>query len=161
MRVNWTIMAEGVTVDARGALTAVGLAQSVLSAPALPMMAKRAIVLLLSGTNDEFIPGQPVRFSFQIVAPSGEVLCEHKGSAPMAFSQFPEVPTGITISAEAPFTIKEYGRHLIKIATQPSGHPEMDAELEFFVMKPPGNSYPQPADTEPTGVGALPRPVDP
>jgi len=88
-------------------------------------------------------------------------VCEHKGNVPMAFGQFPEVPTGITISAEAPFTIKEYGQHLIKITTQPSGHPEMDAELEFYVMKPPVTSYQQPADIEPTGVESLPQPAGP
>jgi hypothetical protein len=152
MKIQWATMAEGITVDARGALAAVGLTQSVLVAPILPVGTKRAVVLLLTGANSEFVPGQPVKFSFQIAAPSGEVLFEHKASIPMASNNFPEVPTGITISAEASFTIKEYGQHLVNMTVQPSGHPEMNTELEFYVMKPLDNSISAVRDPGSTSV---------
>lgn len=152
MKVQWALLAEGATVDARGALAAVGLAQSVLIAPVLPMGAKRAIILSLSGPSSEFVPGRPVKFSFQVVSPSGGVLAEHKGSIPMPSNTFPEVPTGVNISAEAAFTIKEYGRHIVNVGVEPSGHSEMNVELEFYVMKPPSESVAAPRDLESTDI---------
>lgn len=152
MKVQWALLAEGVTVDARGALAAVGLAQSVLIAPVLPMGAKRAIILSLSGPSNEFVPGKPVKFSFQVISPPGGVLFEHKGSIPMASNNFPELPTGVNISAEAAFIIKEYGRHVVNASVEPSGHSEMNVELEFYVMKPPGESVAAPRNPESTGV---------
>jgi len=152
MKIQWALLAEGAIVDARGALAAVGLAQSVLIAPVLPMGARRAIILLLSGPSNEFVPGRPVKFSFHVVPPSGGALFEHKGSIPMASNNFPELPTGVNISAEAAFTIKEYGRHVINVSVEPSGHSEMNVELEFYVMKPPGESGTAPRNPESTGV---------
>ena len=132
MKIQWALMAEGITVDARGALTAVGLAQSVLVAPILPIVTKRAVI-------SEFLPGNLVKFVVEITGPSGEVLSKHQGNVPMASSIFHDVPAGITLSAEMALMVKEYGRHLIKIETEPSGHPRMNAELEFFVKQPPDN----------------------
>jgi hypothetical protein len=158
MKVEWALIAEGVTVDARGALAAVGLSQSVLATSVLPITVKRAVILLLTGPSDEFAPGRTVKFSFQVIAPSGEILSEHKGNIPMAANNFPELPTGITISAETGFTIKEYGRHLLEITAEPTGHSEMTSKLEFYVVQPQGDGVSNPSSMPESTVTHAPTP---
>jgi hypothetical protein len=142
MRIQWALLAEGITQDARGALTAVGLAQSVLATPALPAIVKRAVIILLSGDNDDFTPGEPVRFTFRVEAPSGEVIAAHDGTVPMVQAGFPGFPTGINLAAESVFTVKEYGRYVIKLTAQPGRKAELNTDLDFYVTTPPDGSIP-------------------
>lgn len=136
MIVKWVIMAEGLTQDARGALTVVGLAQSLLATPNLPTATKRAVVMLLTGDSDEFIPGRPIKFKTSIEAPSGEMIFEHQGSVPMGPNNFPGLPSGVTIASDITFTAKEYGRYFIKMSAQPADHPRLEAGLHFYVVNP-------------------------
>ncbi|HMH91057.1 MAG TPA: hypothetical protein VK586_08235 [Streptosporangiaceae bacterium] len=136
MKIQWALMAEGITQDARGALTVVGLSQSVVSAAALPVMLKRAVVVLLAGSDDEIDPGQPLHFATRVIAPSGEAICAHDGVVPMAPSKFPGLPARINIASESFFAVKEYGRHSITVTVRPGDHPDLCAELEFYVTRP-------------------------
>jgi hypothetical protein len=137
MKIQWALMAEGITQDARGAVTAVGLAQAVLVVPAVPVQAKRAIVLLLSGESGEFIPGKPLRFRMSVTGPSDEDIARNEGGIPLASSLYPvELPGSAVIASETIFQVKEYGRHSVKLAVQIADQPELAAEVDFFVLRP-------------------------
>jgi hypothetical protein len=140
MRIQWALLAEGITQDARGALTAVGLAQSVLAAPALPVMIKRAVVILLSVSIEEYAPGDPVRFTFRVESPSGESIAAHDGTIQMIIPAFPDLPIGINLAAESVFTVKEYGRHVVRVAAQSGNNDKLEIDLEFYVTTPPDGS---------------------
>lgn len=139
MIVEWSILAEGMTQDARGALTVVGLAQTVGMAPKLPLAVKRAAIILLTGDNEEFIAGRPVNFSLKIEGPSGQIVCENQGVTPIAPNPFPDLPFGVTIAGEVAFIAHEYGRYVLTIEVQPVDHPRLEAKMNFYILAVAGH----------------------
>jgi hypothetical protein len=138
VKIEWALMAEGITQDSRGAVTAVGLAQALLVVRTVPVVMKRAVVLLLSGEREEFIPGRPLHFRVSVTGPSGEKLVTHEGIVPMSGSLNPvDLPGAATIATETAFQVKEYGRHSVKLAVQSTDQPELIGKLDFFVVRPP------------------------
>jgi hypothetical protein len=137
VKLQWALIAEGVTADARGAVTAVGVAQTVLVAPALPAQAKRAVVALITGENKEFVPGRQFTFSGSVTGPSGKTLSGLSGAGAIGPLPYPDLPAGLSVAAEAAFTVTEYGRHVIKLVVQVGDDPDLEAEMDFYVAKPP------------------------
>jgi hypothetical protein len=115
----------------------VGISQSVLIAPAVPVVAKRAVVLMLAGEKEEFIPGQPIHFTLRVLGPSDAEITSHQVTAPMPQSLNPrDLPGAANIASETIFSVKEYGRHAVIITVQIADHPELSYELDFYVVKP-------------------------
>jgi len=137
VKIQWVIMAEGITTDARGALAAVGLGQSAIIVPAVPAQAKRAVIAQISGEKDELYPGLPVSFSVSVLDPSGKALSVNSGQVPIGPMPFPDMPLGLNLASEVMFMISNYGRHVIRVAAQVSDAPEMATEVEFYATQPP------------------------
>jgi hypothetical protein len=137
VNLQWALMAEGVTADARGALTVVGVSQTALVAPALPAQAKRAIVALITGENKEFVPGRQFTFSVSVTGPSGKTLSGLSGAGALPPLVYPDLPAALNVAAEAAFTVTEYGKHVIKLVVQIGEDSELEAEMDFYAAKPP------------------------
>lgn len=137
MNIQWVLMAEGITQDARGAVTAVGVCQTVLVAPTLPVQAKRAIVALITGENEEFVAGRQFSYSVSVADPSGRTLSALSGLGAIGPVPYPELPFGLNVASESVFTVIEYGRHVITLVVQAGDDPELTAEVNFYAAKPP------------------------
>lgn len=137
MKIQWAIMAEGITQDARGAIAAVGLGQAVIVAPSLPTPAKRAIILVMNGDKSEFVPGRLVTFSVSVIGPSEKTLSVNGGQTPIGPIVWPDLPFGLNLASEVMFTASEYGRHVIKVTAQAGNDAELDTDVEFYVTHPP------------------------
>lgn len=136
MKLSCALMAEGITQDSRGLITAVGLFQNVLATAALPVTAKRAAVMLITGDSADFVLGRPIKFSISVLTPSGSNIAENRGVTQIAPTLYPELPSGLNIAAEIAFTVSEYGKHVLRMVAEPDGEPEITSEIEFYVVLP-------------------------
>lgn len=145
MKLNCALTAEGITQDSRGAITAVGLFQNVLATATLPLTAKRAAVMLITGDSAELVPGKPVKFSICVRTPSGNNIYDNQGVAQIEPTLYPELPFGFNIAADIAFTISEYGKHVIRMTAKPDDDAEIASEIELYVVLPRNT----PSDTLP------------
>jgi len=135
VRIKWAILAEGVTQDARGALAAIGVGQAVLSAAALPVQAKRAMIVLITGEKEEFAEGRHISFSASMIGPSGKTLAVQTGQMPLGPLPWPDLPFGLNLASELAFPATEYGRYEVRVSAQ-SGDEDLSVEEEFFIVPP-------------------------
>ncbi len=137
MKLQWIIMAEGITQDARGAFTAVGIGQGVISTPVLPLQSKRAVIAVISGDHDELVPGRLVSFSISVFSPSDKPLNVNTVQAPVGPVIYPDLPVGLNLASEILFSTSEYGRHLVRVTAKIGEGRELTGEVEFHVAPPP------------------------
>lgn len=136
MNIQWLLMAEAVTQDARGAMTAVGVSQTVLVAPELPIQAKRAVIALISAEQGEIGSGDKVAFSISVISPAGDVLSKNAGHADIQPPPWPDLPPSFNLASESVFTATDYGCYRIMVTVRVAENPELVSESSFWVIAP-------------------------
>jgi len=144
MKCDLFVLAEGVTNDARGALTLVGINQRVISPAALPF---RATFKAVVGITDE-IDG-PDGPDFEVL-PDGELrvrVIDPSGTSQFAVSQIfkmpqekpqDKIPTVVNIIADVVVSGDSYGTYSADIAYRFADGEEESRRFYIYVV-PPGS----------------------
>lgn len=134
MRIAWILLAEGLGVDASGALTAIGLNRNVLLASALPTTTKRAVV---TRVEDIDLPnGTTIQASYSVVSPSGQVLMAQSASLVAGGVRFRDVPGALDLPGEFALTPTEYGPHVVRIELRTDQEEPLTAQVLLYVIEP-------------------------
>jgi hypothetical protein len=110
MNIEWMLLAEGVTQDARGALTAVGLNQNVFAADEFPAHTKRAVVTRLSGLSED----TRLSFRYAVTTPSGRTLTAQGNDIELGKRRVASLPASLDLPGEFVVSVSEYGEHRIE-----------------------------------------------
>lgn len=131
MKIDWVILAEGVTQDARGAVALVGLGQNLLVTETLPAGTKRAVVTHLSDLPVD----RELRFRVALTTPQGRVLSAQESSLRVGPPPFAGIPSaGLDIPIEFAVGVTEYGTHLFECElTDPEERITLSGSVEFIV----------------------------
>lgn len=133
MRMEWLLLAEGVTQDARGAWTAVGLNQNVFAAESLPGHTKRAVVTRLTDLPDKAL----LHFRFAVVGPSGRTLAAQESDLELGGRRLAALPASLDIPAEFVLSITEYGEHRIEFeASDREANETVLGQVSLWVVRP-------------------------
>lgn len=136
MKLDWMLLAEGFGQDSKGAITAIGLNQSVLLASSLPTTTKRAVLVHLVDEEDSLKPGGKLHFSFAVHSPSGRVLLAQSGQLVVGGKIWKDLPASVDIPAEFTFTAYEYGAHRIMAQIQHEDIDSVECSVPLYVRKP-------------------------
>jgi hypothetical protein len=140
MKVEWVLIADGAAQDSRGAVTAVALNQNVLSAPTLPVPAKRAVIAHVAEAPGILKPGDKFEVTFQVTAPSGDVISVQKAQIAVGQLQWPDLPVSTDLPVELLLNLSEYGSHHIEVKVRTAGGDQSEGSVDLFVVPPPGDS---------------------
>lgn len=127
MRIEWILLAEGITYDSRGALAAVGLNQNVFAANALPANTKRAVIVRLTDPPEN----RTVHFRYAVVAASGQILSAQEGAIEFGERRLLDLPAALDVPAEFALSLSEYGEHRIEFEVS-----DREANETLFVHVP-------------------------
>jgi hypothetical protein len=130
------LLAEGFGQDAKGAITAIGINQSVLVAQSLPATTKRAVLVHLVDEEGSFRPGGKLHFSFAVHSPSGRVLLAQSGQLAVGEKKWQDLPASVDLPAEFALTAFEYGTHLIVVQIQYDGTDGLECSVPLYVHEP-------------------------
>lgn len=130
------LLAEGFGQDAKGAITAIGLNQSVLVSASLPATTKRAVLIHLVDEEGSLRPGGKLLFSFAVHSPSGRVLLAQSGQLAMGEKVWKDLPASVDIPAEFTFTAYEYGVHRIAAQINYDDTDSVECWVPLYVHEP-------------------------
>lgn len=136
MKLDWVVGAEGIAQDARGAYTAVGLSQNVITSATLPTTVRRSVIAQVSGDPGEFREGSKVSLALRCISPSGKVLTASTNQGLIGESEWPELPPNALIGGDINMPVGEYGEHSISIELQFDDDPPLLGETKLYVMSP-------------------------
>jgi hypothetical protein len=148
------LLAEGFGQDAKGAITAIGLNQSILIAGSLPATTKRAVLVHLVDEEGSVRPGGKLHFSFAVHSPSGRVLLAQSGELSVVEKVWKDLPASVDIPAEFTFTAYEYGAHRIVAQIHYDDADSVECSVPIYVHEPISVSTtmpperPEPVDSE-------------
>jgi hypothetical protein len=134
------LLAEGFGHDAKGAITAIGVNQSVVIAPTLPATTKRALLVHLSDDEGLLRPGTKLHFSIAVYNPSGRALLAQSGQIALGEKPWPDLPATVDIPAEFTLTTNEYGEHSITAQVQFDGTEAIESSIPLHVVPAPAGS---------------------
>ena len=145
MEIEWILLAEGLGQDAKGAITAIGLNQNVLTAPSLPATTKRAVITHLVAGQGTVKAGDKLNLRFSVTSPSGQVIAAQTAQATIGPLPWPDLPSSSDFPIELVLTFYEYGTHKFEVDVQASDSEQVKGYLDFYVMAaehPAGQSEP-------------------
>jgi hypothetical protein len=138
MQIEWTMLAEGIGQDSKGAITLIGVNQTVFGTPTLPAMTKRSLLShLILSPGETLVLGERLTFHVRMEAPSGKTLAASSGAIGIgSLPPWPELPASIDIPGEVGFMVEEYGTHRLVIeVTTPDGS-ELSDSVNLYVVRP-------------------------
>lgn len=138
MKLDWMLLAEGFGQDAKGAITAIGLNQSILISASLPATTKRAVLIHLVDEEGSLRPGGKLHFSFAVHSPTGRVLLAQSGQLTVGEKVWADLPASVDIPAEFTFTAYEYGVHRIAAQIQADDIDTLECSVPLYVHEPIG-----------------------
>lgn len=141
MKMDWVIIAEGVGSDAGGALTAIGVDQNVLIAPALPTRTKRAVIVHLVEGDRPVTPGTSLQFTITVTSPNGKVVSAQSGEAQLGPRLYVDLPGTVTIPVEFQLPVSEYGSYTITATVDEARSEQLSGSTTLYVVE----KRPQPA----------------
>lgn len=134
MKIEWVLLADGIGQDSRGAVTAIGLNQNVLSLRSLPEVAKRAVIAHIVEDPGVLKVGDKFNVLFRVVAPSGEVVIAQSGQITIGNMQWPDLPVSSDLPAELVWNVSEYGTYRFEVVVLLGGGPEVSGHADFYVV---------------------------
>ena len=135
MRVEWVLIADGVGQDSRGAVTAIALNQNVLAAPMLPTATKRAVIAHVVEESGVLKPGDKFEVTFQVTAPSGDVVSVQKAQVAIGRLQYPDLPVSTDLPVEIVLNLSEYGAHHIEVKVRTAEGDYSEGAVDLFVVR--------------------------
>jgi hypothetical protein len=133
MKIDWLLMCEGISQDARGAWAAVGINQNVLASPSLPTTTKRSFLTHVT----EVVGGTQVEFRMEVLNPDGRPLAVQTGHVGLSAGPIPDLPTTVDIPTEFILTFGSYGEHQIRVELSDlSNRLSTSASVSLYVVDP-------------------------
>ncbi|GAA1956005.1 hypothetical protein GCM10009798_14160 [Nocardioides panacihumi] len=146
MRIEWVLLAEGLTQDARGAWTAVGLNQNVFATDTFPAHTKRAVVTRLADLDEH----QQLHFRYAVVAPSGRTLVAQESDLQLGDRRLPTLPASLDVPGEFVLSVTEYGEHRIECEVSNRGSNEIVLDYVSIYVVETKAFLTEPADRGPS-----------
>lgn len=137
MRFEWVLQAEATAMDARGALTAIGIEQNVSVVEQLPALMSRSIIACLAiDAEDE---GTSVKLQAELVRPSGDSETVFTGILNLGPKPWPDLPGRAVIQMPIAFEAREVGTHTVNVeASQIDADEDGDfLAVAIHVVNPP------------------------
>lgn len=139
MKLEWVLLAEGLGQDARGAVTAIGINQNVLTVQKLPVTTKRAIMAHITGENDSLNSGDKLSFRFRVISPSEDTVSTQGGQILLGERPHPELPVSIDVPVEVIFDVTEYGPYRLTMTLNLPNDEQETGETVLYVKEAPGS----------------------
>lgn len=137
MKISWVLLAEGMTIDGRGAVTAVGIGQQIFVAPSLPTTTKRAIVIHIVEESGLMKPNSSFNFAIRVTDPKGNVVVAQTASVAVGHIPWPTLPITTVLPLELALNLSEYGAYRFDVQVQPpDGAEPSDGSVEMHVARP-------------------------
>jgi|HubBroStandDraft_1064217.scaffolds.fasta_scaffold114521_1 hypothetical protein len=137
MNIGWVLLAEGVAIDARGAVAAVGLSQNILPAASLPIATKRAVVAHLVEEPGIMQSNSKFTISIQVTSPGNQVIVAQTASVAIGHIPWPSLPATTDLPLEMALSLAEYGTYRFDVQVQPPGGGDpATGSVEMFVVRP-------------------------
>lgn len=136
MKMEWVLLAEGLGQDAKGAITAIGLNQSIFAASKLPASTKRAVVAHLVDDDDHLNAGDKITLQFSVTSPTDKVIAAQTVQATIGQRMWTDLPVAVDLPVELLLTFNEYGTHYLKVAVQIPDEEELKGQAELYVVEP-------------------------
>lgn len=137
MKIDWVLLAEGATLDARGAVTAVGLNQNIFPAASLPATTKRAIISHVIEDPGVIQPQSKFTISIRIRDPRGNVVVAQTAAVAVGHIPWPSLPLTTDLPLELALNLTEYGTYHFEVEIQPPGGGDTETgTVEMYVVRP-------------------------
>ena len=138
LRFEWLGLAEAAIEDGRGVNTLVGLNQNVIVTEQLPIVAKRAVVVILVAEGDPALePGSDLTLEISVEAPDDRRLMSATQTIQIGEPKWPGIPGGVNVAAQLQMSLSKYGTYRIRCtAIAESTDDTIEATKELFVVEP-------------------------
>jgi len=137
MNIGWVLLAEGVTLDARGAVTAVGLSQNIFPAASLPVITKRALVTHVVEEPGIIQSNSNFTISIQVKDPRDNVIVAQTAAVAIGHVPWPLLPAVTDLPLELALNLSEYGTYRFDVQVQPpGGGAPASGSVEMYVVRP-------------------------
>lgn len=137
MRIEWVLLAEAVTLDARGALAAIGLNQNIFPAATLPALTKRAVLTHIVEDAGVIEPNAKFTFSIRVSGPRGNVVLAQTAAVSIGHVPWPSLPAVADLPLELALSLAEYGTYRFDVEVQPpEGGSPLTGHAEMYVVRP-------------------------
>jgi hypothetical protein len=135
MKIEWTILAEGLGTAANGAVTAIGLNQNLILTPTLPVMTKRAVLAHLTA-EDGALAEAELGIAVRVLSPVGQVLAALTTLGKVGPQPWPDLPVSFDLYTELPLRLTDYGTYVVEVdVTGPEGA-SAKSQTNFYVRGP-------------------------
>jgi hypothetical protein len=136
MKLEWMLIAEGFGTASNGAITAIGVNQQLIIAPALPITSKRGV---LAHFVDDVgtLAGQEVEVTLTIYDPSGKPMVAQ--TLPTRTNDEPPWPglrAALDVLLEVPLRLSAYGEYQVTLAVKQSGSEPVEGSVSLYVKEP-------------------------
>lgn len=136
MRISWVLLAEGMTLDARGGVAAVAIGQQVFPAPSLPVTTKRAIIIHVVEDAGVMQSNSNFGISIRVTDPRGSVVIAQSAAVAVGQIPWPKLPAVTVLPLELMLTLSEYGTYRFDVQVQPpEGGDPLDGSVEMYVAR--------------------------
>ena len=136
MKISWVVLAEGITQDAKGAFSLIGLNQNIVFVDSLPSQTKRALLAHLESAVSEGADDlSPATFTFTVKSPSGAIISAQTGQIQSGEFPFKDLPATADIPFEAMIPIGETGEYLLGFQIRYSTGRVEEASSSLFVLE--------------------------
>ncbi|MDQ2873817.1 MAG: hypothetical protein M3Y33_02950 [Actinomycetota bacterium] len=139
MRLEWVFLAEGIGVNASGAVTAISINANVFPTAAVPAVTKRVVLAHFTAESEESagLIGKEITITLRVTGPSGEAIFAHGANARLATPAWPALPSGFDVALEAQLRVTEFGKHEVELSAHTEGGPALKAQSYLYVVEPP------------------------
>ncbi|TRO64776.1 hypothetical protein [Streptomyces sp. IB201691-2A2] len=137
MRIDSVLLAEGIATDARGAFTAVGVNQKIISSAALPFAVKQNLVLIFTDESDESEftspEGKDFSVSVRLLDPDGQASFAVSQPLPKVKKSWVDLPSLMNLVVEVSVSGNRYGKYSLVAALQEKGVDQEKKVITLFV----------------------------
>jgi hypothetical protein len=137
MKISTFFISEGIAQDASGAYSAIRVGQNLVFTMSVPTASKRAIFLNLVEEDDELVEGTQIIVSFEIKAPSGEVIAGNVIGIPIVAKPIASLPAEIPVPAEFVLPLADFGEYTVSASVALPDGAQLHSSLPLHVLKPP------------------------
>jgi hypothetical protein len=137
MKIATFFICEGIAQDASGAYSAIRVGQNLIFTVSVPTASKRAIFLNLVEEDDELTEGTQIVVSFEIKAPSGEVIAGNVIGIPIVAKPIANLPAEIPIPAEFVLPLTDFGEYTVSASVALPNGLQLYSSLPLHVLTPP------------------------
>lgn len=149
MKLEWIFLAEGFGRDAKQAVTAIGINQTVHVTDELPVVTKRGVFAHVTDPEGLLKEGDTISMAMEVKSPSGRIVAAQAAEVAMGQLPWPDLPTAVDVVAELQLRLSEFGSYAVSVSLTHFGAggetKSAAGEVAFHVLQQPSS-----ASTAPT-----------